>query len=79
MHSKSDNIEIVIKDDADEVIKESFDSLKNTNQNNLGLMKGSEFVFSNVHLLYYKCHKINPCRGRSYIGSPDWIKTEKQQ
>ena len=29
MHSKSDNIEIMINDEADEVIKELFNSLKN--------------------------------------------------
>ena len=23
--------------------------------------------------LYYKCHKINPNPGGSYIDSPDWI------
>ena len=28
-------------------------------------MKVSEFVFDHVHLLYYKCHKINPNRGES--------------
>ena len=28
MHSKSDNIEIMINDEANEVIKEPFDSLK---------------------------------------------------
>ena len=77
MHSKSDNIEIMINDEADEVTKELFDSLKNRYQNNLESMKGSEFVFDYVHLLYYKCYKINPNRGESYIDSPDWIK--KQQ
>ena len=40
-------------------------------------MKGSEFVFDYVHLLYYKCHKINPKRVGSYIDSPDWIKNKK--
>ena len=35
MHSKSDNIEIMINNEADEVIKELFDSLKNRYQNNL--------------------------------------------
>ena len=40
-------------------------------------MKGSEFVFDYVHLLSYKCHKINLNRGGSYIGSPDWIKKQK--
>ena len=39
-------------------------------------MKGSEFVFDYVHLLYYKCHKINLNRGGSYIDSPDWIKNK---
>ena len=29
MHSKSDNIEIMINDETDEVIKQPFDSLKN--------------------------------------------------
>ena len=50
MHLKSDNIENMINDDADEVIEELFKSLQNRYQNNLeNLMKGSEFVFDNVH------------------------------
>ena len=40
-------------------------------------MKGSELVFDYVHLLYYKCSKINHNCGGSYIDSPDWIKHEK--
>ena len=32
MHSKSDNIEIIINDEADKVTKELFDSLKNRYQ-----------------------------------------------
>ena len=54
MHSKTDNIEIMMNDKANEVIKELFDSLKNRCQNNLESMKGSEFVFNFVHLLYYE-------------------------
>ena len=78
MHSQSDNKEIMMNDEADEII-EFFKSLKKRYENNLELMKGSEFVFNYVHLLYYKCHIINPnCQG-SYIDSPDWIKTKKQQ
>ena len=41
MHSKSVNIEIMINDEADDVIEELFDSLKNRYQNNLESMKGS--------------------------------------
>ena len=69
----------MINDEADKVIDELFKSLKNRYQNNLESIKGSEFVFDNVDLLYYKCHKINPNRGGSYIDSPDSIKTKKQQ
>ena len=48
----------MINDEADEVIKEFSESLKNRYQNNLESMKGNEFVFNYVYLLYYKCHKI---------------------
>ena len=79
MHSKSDNIEIIINDGVDEVIKELFDSRKNRYQNNLESVKGREFVFDFAQLLYDKCHKINPNRVGSYIDSPNWIKNKKQQ
>ena len=39
MYSKSDNIEIMIHDEADEVLEELFDSLKNRYQNNSESMK----------------------------------------
>ena len=42
-------------------------------------MKGSDFVFNYVHLLYYKCHRIYLNRGGSDIGYPHWIKNKKQQ
>ena len=67
----------MITDEADEVIKNLFDSLKNRFKNNLQSMRGSEFVFDYVKLLYYKCHKINLNGGGSYIDSPDWIKSKK--
>ena len=35
MHSKSDKLEIMINDEADEVRKELFDSLQDRYQNNL--------------------------------------------
>ena len=63
----------------DEVVKELFNSLKNIYPNNLGSMKGSEFVFDYVHLFYYKCHKTNLNRGGLYLDSPDWIKSKKNK
>ena len=78
MHSKSDNIAIMISDEADEVIEELFDSLKNRYQDNLETkLRGTEFVFDCVQLLYYKCHKINLKRGGSCISPPDWTKNKK--
>ena len=73
MHSKNGNIEVMMNDQTDEIIKGIFKSL-NRYQNNLESMEGSEVVFDYVHLLYYKYHKINPKHGGSYIDSPDWIK-----
>ena len=59
MHSKSDNIKIMIRDVTDKIIEKLFNSLRNGYQNNLQWMKGSEFVFDYVHLFYLNCYKIN--------------------
>ena len=40
-------------------------------------MRGSDFIFDSVQLLYCKCHKVNCGRGDSFIDSPDWIKKKK--
>ena len=74
MHSKSDNIELTINDESDEIIEQLFSSLRNRYQNNLESMRGTEFVFDYVHLFNYKCHRIN----LSYINSPDWIKSNNK-
>ena len=37
-------------------------------------MRGSDFIFDSVQLMYYKYHELNSKRGGSYIDSPDWIK-----
>ena len=65
MNSKSDKIEIMIDDKADEVIKEHFESLLSRWQ--IGLettMKGNNFNLDCIDLLHYKCHKINLNHGR---------------
>ena len=72
IHLKSDNKEIIINHKADEVVEELFELLLNRYQINFQeSMKGSEFVFNYVSLLYYKCHKINPNCGGLYVDSPD--------
>ena len=77
MHSKRDNIKIMISNKADGFIKKLFGPLKNRYQNNLQWTRGSESVFDNVLLLYYKYHKIDLNRGESYIDPPDWTKNKK--
>ena len=65
---------------ADEVIEQLFQSLFFRYQ--IGLetsAKGINFVFDCVHLLYYKCHKMNFKHSGLYIDSPDWIKSKIQQ
>ena len=62
MHSKSDNIEIMVNHKADEVLKELFHSLENRYKKILESMKGSEFVLDYVQLLCYKCHTVSSFR-----------------
>ena len=68
-------------DQADEVIKNLFELLLRRiafHQTELETsMKGSDFIFDSVNLLYYKCYKTNLNRGGSYIDSPDWIKNKR--
>ena len=72
MHSKSDNIEIMINEKAYKVSEKRFELLLNRYHIRLETsMRRSDFIFDCVHLLYYKCHKINFKRGGSYIDSPD--------
>ena len=78
MHSKSDNIEILIGNKTDEIIEDLFDSFLQKYQKGLEeSMKGSEFVFNNVDSLYFKLHKISLNRVVSYIDSPKWLKNKK--
>ena len=67
----------MISDVTDEIIEKLFSSLKNRYQKSFLSMRGSEFVFDCVQVLYYKCHKININRSGSYIDSPNWIKNKQ--
>ena len=80
MHSKSNKIKFTSYNDAKEVVDELFNSLRSRYQGNLEtLMRGSDFIFDSVQMMYYKCHKVNFRHGGSYVDSPDWIKKKKQQ
>ena len=77
MHTKSDNTEIMIGSDTNEVIKELFKSFLQRYQEGLQeKMKGSEFEFDGVNLLYYDFNKTSLNRGGSHIESGKWIKNK---
>ena len=40
-------------------------------------MRGSEFVYDNVDVLYYNLNKVSLSRGGSYIDYPKWLKNNK--
>ena len=78
MYSKSGYIEIMINEKSSEDIGQLFQSLLSRYQIWLETsMKGSDFVFDYIYLLYCKCHKTNFNNGRSYISSPNWIISKK--
>ena len=78
MHTKSDNEEIMVGSDTNDVIKELFKSFLQRYQEGLQKkMKGSEFEFDGVNLLYYDFNKKRLNRVGSYIDSPEWIKNKK--
>ena len=37
-------------------------------------MRGSEFIFDSVDLLYYHLQRVSLKRGESYVDSPKWLK-----
>ena len=78
MHTKSDNIEIMMDNETDQIIKESFKSLLQRYQKGLEeKMRGIELVFDRVDLLHYKLHKISLNRSGSDIDSPEWLKNKE--
>ena len=78
MHTKSDNIEIMIGSDKNEVIEDLFKSLLQGYQENLEeKMRGSEFILDGVNLFHYDLNKISLNGGGSYIKFPDWLNGKK--
>ena len=78
VHSKSDNIKLTLYNDANEVVNKLFESLRLRYQENLETsMKGSDFIFDSVKLMYCKYHKVDFRHGGSYIDSLGWIENKK--
>ena len=78
MHTKSNNVEIMIGSETDEIIEDLFESFLQKYQEGLEeSMRRSEFVNDSVDVLYYNLNKVSLSRGGSYIDSPKWLKNKK--
>ena len=74
----SDNEEIKLGNETDDIIKRLINSFLNKYQNEgIILRNGSNFVFESVGLLSYHIHKTSLKRGNSYIKSPEWVANKK--
>ena len=70
----SDNEEIRLGNETDDIIKGLLNSfLNNYQKEEIILRNGSGFVFESVDLLSYHVHKTSLKRGKSYIKSPEWV------
>ena len=75
MHTKSNNIDIMMSSETDEIIDEFPKSLLQRYQEGLEeSKKGSDFIPGSVDLLYYQLQKTSLKRTESYIDSPEWLK-----
>ena len=78
MHTKSDNLEIMIGSDTDEVIEDLFKSLLQRYQE--GLEKQWKVQSSLLMVLmrwYYDLNKLSLDRGGSHIKSPEWLSAKR--
>ena len=78
MYTRSDNEEFMNGSDTDEIIKLLFESFLQKYEENLQeKMRGSDFEFDGVNVLYYDFKKTSIYRDGSYIHSPQWLKDKK--
>ena len=78
MCTQSNNVEIIMGSETDEIIKGLFETLSERYQEGLEeSTRGSEFIFDSVDALYYDLSKVSLSKGRSYIDSPEWLKNKK--
>ena len=70
MHTKSNNVEIMMGRETDEIIGEHFESfLKNYQEGLEESMRGSDFAYDSIDALYYNLNKVSLSRSGSYIDS----------
>ena len=78
MHTKSNNVEIMIGSKTNKIIEDLFESFLQKHQEVLEeSTRGSEFAYDSVDALYYNLNKVSLSRGGSYMDSPKWLKNKK--
>ena len=71
MHTKSNNVEIMMGSETDEIIKDLFEFFLQKYQEGLEeSMRGSRFTYDSVDAMYYNLNKVSLSRGGSHIDSP---------
>ena len=73
----SDNVSIMRGSDTDDIIRKLFRSFLRNYQEELKIIKGSDFVFESVELMDYKLHTVRLRIGVSYVKSPEWLANKK--
>ena len=73
----SDSVSILWGSDTDYIIREICRPFLRDYQEELKIIKGSDFVFQSVELVNYKFHRVRLRRGLSYIISPEWLANKK--
>ena len=78
MHTKSNNVKIMVGSEANEIIEQLFKSFLQKYREGLEeSMRGSEFVYDSVDVLYYNLNRVSLSRDGSYKDSPKWLKNKK--
>ena len=68
----------MIGSETDEIIEDLFESFLQKYQEPVEeSMRGTEFVYDSVDILYYDLNKVSLSRGGSYIDSPKSLKNKK--
>ena len=78
IYSASNNIEIFMGSDTDDIIDKLFDTILQRFQEarETSNERGSEFIHESVGLLYYYFHKTDMKRAASYIMSHKWLRSK---
>ena len=73
----SNNGIIIQGRNTDHIIRELFRSFLHNYQEELKIIKESDFVFESVELMDYKLHRLHLRRDGSYVKSSEWLANKK--